>query len=93
VEDLDEETTKLLSKTALAAYQILKLRDYGRIDMRLTPKGDVYVIEANPNPWLSSDSEFFMSAKKSGRSYAEMIGEIVDLARADRRRRDKLRLS
>jgi hypothetical protein len=34
-----------------------------------------------------------MSAKKSGRSYAEMIGEIVDLARADRRRRDKLRLS
>jgi D-alanine-D-alanine ligase len=93
VEDLDEETTKLLSKTALSAYQILKLRDYGRIDMRLTPKGDVYVIEANPNPWLSSDSEFFMSAKKSGRSYAEMIGEIVDLARADRRRRDKLRLS
>jgi D-alanine-D-alanine ligase len=92
-EDLDEDTIKLLSKTALAAYQILKLRDYGRIDMRLTPKGEVYVIEANPNPWLSSDSEFFMSAKKSGRSYAEMIGEIVELARGDRRRRDKLRLS
>jgi len=92
-EDLDEETTKKLSKTALAAYQILKLRDYGRIDMRISAKGDVYVIEANPNPWLSSDSEFFMSAKKSGRSYAEMIGEIVDLAMNDRRRRDKLRLS
>ena len=92
-EDLDEETTKKLSKTALAAYQLLKLRDYGRIDMRISAKGDVYVIEANPNPWLSSDSEFFMSAKKSGRSYAEMIGEIVDLAMNDRRRRDKLRLS
>jgi D-alanine-D-alanine ligase len=92
-EDLDEEMTKKLSKTALAAYQILRLRDYGRIDMRISAKGDVYVIEANPNPWLSSDSEFFMSAKKSGRSYAEMIGEIVDLAVSDRRRRDKLRLS
>ncbi|HEX7288410.1 MAG TPA: D-alanine--D-alanine ligase [Candidatus Angelobacter sp.] len=92
VEDLDEETTKKLQKTALAAYQILKLRDYGRIDMRLTDKGEIYVIEANPNPWLSSDSEFFMSAKKSGRSYAEMIGEIIDHVRTDRRRRDRMRI-
>ncbi|HSM87653.1 MAG TPA: hypothetical protein VLT16_15965 [Candidatus Limnocylindrales bacterium] len=93
VEDLDEEITDLLNSTALAAYRILQLRDYGRIDMRLTDKGEVYVIEANPNPWLSSDSEFFMSARKSGRSYAEMIEEIVELARTDRRRRDRFRSS
>lgn len=92
VEDLNDETTELLSKTALAAFRALKLRDYARIDMRLTRKGEVYVIEANPNPWLSSTSEFFMAAKKSGRSYTEMIGEIVDLARSDRRRRDNMRL-
>ena len=91
VEDLDEETTELLRHTALAAYQALKLRDYARIDMRLTSKGEVYVIEANPNPWLSSNSEFYMAAKKSGRSYAAMISEIVDLARSDRRRRDLMR--
>jgi len=91
VEDFDEKTTELLSKTALAAYRSLRLRDYGRIDMRLTEKGEVYVIEANPNPWLSSNSEFYMSAKKSGRSYSEMIGEIVELALTDRRRRDSVR--
>ena len=81
-EDLDEETLQRLSDKALAAYRALKLRDYGRIDMRLTDKGDVYVIEANPNPWLSSSAEFAMAAKKAGRSYTQMIGEIVDLARA-----------
>jgi hypothetical protein len=32
-----------------------------------------------------------MAAKKSGRSYAAMISEIVDLARSDRRRRDLMR--
>ena len=80
-EDLDEDTAKRLSDTALAVYQALKLRDYGRIDMRLTPKGEVYVIEANPNPWLSSGAEFSMAAKKAGRSYTQLIGEIVDLAR------------
>lgn len=82
VEDLDEETTKRLSETALAAYQAVKLRDYGRIDMRLSPKGEVYVIEANPNPWLSSKQEFAMAAKASGKSYTQLIGEIVDLALA-----------
>jgi D-alanine-D-alanine ligase len=92
VEDLDEETIERLAETALAAYRTLKLRDYARVDMRLTAKGEVYVIEANPNPWLSSNSEFFMAAKKSGRSYAEMIGDIVNLARSDRRRRDRVRM-
>jgi D-alanine-D-alanine ligase len=80
VTDLDEETTTHLQETALAAYQAVKLRDYGRIDMRLTSKGEVYVIEANPNPWLSSKQEFSMAAKASGRSYTQLIGEIVDMA-------------
>jgi D-alanine-D-alanine ligase len=80
--DLDEKTTHTLSETALAAYRAVKLRDYGRIDMRLTSKGEVYVIEANPNPWLASKQEFFMAAKASGRTYPQMIGEIIELALA-----------
>jgi len=80
VEDLDEETIARLTETALAAHRAVKLRDYGRIDMRLSPKGEVYVLEANPNPWLSSKQEFAMAAKASGRSYTQLIGEIVELA-------------
>jgi D-alanine-D-alanine ligase len=82
VEDLDEETTQRLAETAVAAYQALKLRDYGRIDMRLSVKGDVFVIEANPNPWLSSGAEFAMAARKAGKTYNQLISEIVDLAKA-----------
>ncbi len=89
VEDMDEETVTKLSETALAAYKAVKLRDYGRIDMRLSPKGEVYVIEANPNPWLSSAQEFAMAAKKSGRSYTELIGEIMELALTRYGRRTK----
>lgn len=81
-EDLDEEMTKRLQQTAVTAFQVLKLRDYGRIDMRLKADGSIYVIEANPNPWLSSSAEFAMAARKSGRTYPETIGEIVELARA-----------
>src|SRR5467141_4729644 len=81
-ENLEEDAIKRLSDTALAAYRALKLRDYGRIDMRLAPNGDVYVIEANPNPWLASRQEFAMAAKAAGRSYTELIGEILELAMA-----------
>ncbi len=81
-EDLDEETVTRLTEIAIKAYHAVKLRDYGRIDMRVSSKGEVYVIEANPNPWLSSGQEFAMAAKKSGLSYTQMISEIVDLAMA-----------
>ncbi len=82
VEDMDEAMVTKFQETALKAYRACKLRDYGRIDMRLNDKGEVFVIEANPNPWLASAQEFAMAAKKSGRSYTQLIGEIVDLARA-----------
>jgi D-alanine-D-alanine ligase len=81
-EDLGDKMTQKLEETAVAAYEALKLRDYGRIDLRLTPQGKIYVIEANPNPWLSSSAEFAISAKSSGRSYTDLIGEIVGLATA-----------
>ena len=62
----------------MAVFQALELRDYARIDMRLRPDGRVAVIEANPNPWLASKAEFAMAARKSGRNYTQLIGEIID---------------
>jgi D-alanine-D-alanine ligase len=79
-DDLPEDTVTLLQTTALAVYQALELRDYARIDMRLRPDGRVAVIEANPNPWLASKAEFAMAARKAGRTYSQLVEEIVDLA-------------
>jgi D-alanine-D-alanine ligase len=80
--DLPEDTIATLQHTAVAAYQALELRDYGRVDMRLQGDGTVQVIEVNPNPWLSSRAEFAMAARKSGRTYTQLIEEIVDLTLA-----------
>ena len=80
--DLSEETVAALNQAAIGAYRALELRDYGRIDMRLQPDGRVHVIEANPNPWLASRAEFAMAARKSGRTYTELVAEIVELAMA-----------
>ena len=82
VADLPEELARRIRETALAAYNALGLRDYGRIDLRVAPKGDIYVIEANPNPWLSPDAELALAAAAAGRDYRKLIGEIADRALA-----------
>jgi D-alanine-D-alanine ligase len=80
--DLDDETVERLQEAAKTAYRALKLRDYGRIDMRLKDDGAIYVIEANPNPWLSSQAEFAMAARGSERTYTEMVKSIIEVAAA-----------
>jgi D-alanine-D-alanine ligase len=50
--------------------------------MRLRPDGRVAVIEANPNPWLASRAEFAMAARKAGRTYTQLVGEIATHALA-----------
>jgi D-alanine-D-alanine ligase len=80
--DLSEETTELLHSTAVSAYQALELRDYGRVDMRLKPDGTVSVIEVNPNPWLASRAELAQAARKAGRTYNQLIEEIIGMAMA-----------
>ena len=80
--DLDEDVARRLQSIALQVYSALRLRDYGRVDMRLTPDGQIYVIEANPNPWLAPEAELAIAAALAGRSYAELIGQIVELALA-----------
>jgi D-alanine-D-alanine ligase-like ATP-grasp enzyme len=69
------------SQAALATFQALGLRDYARFDFRLAGE-DVYLIEANPNPYLHSNAEFIRGAPASGRTHPQTITEIVELARA-----------
>jgi D-alanine-D-alanine ligase len=78
--DLDEDVVTAIQQAAVTAFRALKLRDYGRIDLRLDENGRIYILEANPNPWLDPAAEFAMAAKESGRSYTELIAAIVEAA-------------
>lgn len=80
--DLSEDLTKKIQQVAIDAFQALRLRDYGRIDLRVTADEQVYVIEANPNCYLEKNSEFARAALKSGLEYPALIARIVELASA-----------
>lgn len=79
---LPDEVTAKLRAVAETCFHALWFRDYGRIDLRLTHDREVYVLEANPNPFIADGHEFAMSAEKAGMSYKAFIQRIVDEAMA-----------
>jgi D-alanine-D-alanine ligase len=80
--DLDDELVERLQRTAVQAFGALRLRDYARIDVRVKPDGEIFVIEVNPNCYLEREAEFARAAQKEGLSYHALIARIVELAAA-----------
>lgn len=78
--DLPDELRARLQKTALDAARALRVRDYGRVDLRLTDTGDIYVIEVNANCYLEKGSEFAVAAAAQGLELPALIERIVELA-------------
>jgi D-alanine-D-alanine ligase len=69
-----------LKQLARKVYRVLKIHGFGRVDVRLTPQGDVFVIEANPNPSLAQDEDFAQAALSGGVDYDALITEILNAA-------------
>ncbi len=62
------------------AFRALWLHDYARLDVRVTPDGDVWVIEANANPFISFGHDMANAAEKAGMDYYAFIQRLVDTA-------------
>jgi D-alanine-D-alanine ligase len=67
-------------QVALAAFDALECRDYGRVDLRLSPDGQPYVIDINPNCDLHPDAGFAKAAVAAGWNYAGLVRKLVEVA-------------
>jgi D-alanine-D-alanine ligase len=77
---LPDELRARLQKVAVDAYRALRVKDYGRVDLRLTDTGEIYVLEVNASCYLEKSSEFAMAALASGLDYPRLIERLVNLA-------------
>ena len=82
---LEERQLANLETLTLAIFRILGLRDYCRIDWRLSPTRGPQFIEANPNPDISPDSGFIRSLRAAGMDYGGFIDLPLDAATGRRR--------
>ncbi|WP_233592093.1 hypothetical protein [Corallococcus sp. AB011P] len=79
--DLSDELRGRLERAAITAFRALKLRDYARIDFRVSSRtNEPYLLEVNPNPYLETQCEVAMGAKQRGLGYEALVQRIVDTA-------------
>jgi D-alanine-D-alanine ligase len=77
--DLPEGITDQIGELAREIYRTLDLSGYARIDLRLTPGGEVYLLEANPNPQIARGEDFADSAAAAGIPYEALLQRILTL--------------
>jgi D-alanine-D-alanine ligase len=78
--ELNEEEKEKILMIAKKTFEIFDLRDYARIDMRMDEKGNIYIIDINPNPDLSIDAGFARALKAKGIDYSDGIKRIIQFA-------------
>jgi D-alanine-D-alanine ligase len=82
---------KAIERVCRETFAALDCRDVARVDLRLTPKGEFYVIEVNPLPGLTPGySDLCLIATAAGIEYRTLIGDILEggLKRLREKRRE-----
>jgi D-alanine-D-alanine ligase len=65
---------------AVRAARALGIRDYGRLDFRVSADGTPWFIEASTHPHIQRHSSFFVTARRHGMDYHEMLDMLIQVA-------------
>lgn len=74
-----------LSSLAKKCWRAFGLMGYARVDFRVDPTGNAFVLEVNANPCISPDAGFQAAARRAGLTFEQVIERIVANALAGAR--------
>ena len=75
---LSEEGTEIVQRTAVAAHRAVGASGLSRTDMIIGDDGDLYVLEVNTIPGMTSNSLLPKSAQAYGLTLAELFDRIIE---------------
>lgn len=78
--DLSAEDEALMRELALQAFAAIDGRGWGRVDFLRGVDGQLYVLEANTVPGMTSHSLVPKAALQTGRSFSQLCVEILEHA-------------
>lgn len=84
---LREDLKRRIDDIATRAFQLVGCRDYARVDIRLSPADEPYILEVNPNPDLSDQACMSGALAAGGLPWDQFVIRIVENALARGRRR------
>lgn len=77
--DLPAPLVDRLVRTTRRLYRLLHITGYARIDYRLREDGELFFLEANPNPEIAPGEEFASAAAAVGIKYPQLLQKILTL--------------
>ena len=78
--ELNPEKTAEMQNMALKTFKALGARGFGRVDFRMTPAGDLFVLELNTIPGFTSHSLLPKAAAAAGIEFPELCDRIMRTA-------------
>lgn len=77
---IDEELRQRLQGLAVAAFRTTGCRDYARVDFRTDVRGQIYILEVNPNPDVSHNAGYARALTAAGIDYAVFWETMINNA-------------
>ncbi len=76
---ISEEKEKEIKKTAVKIYRSLGCSCFARVDMFLTPEGEIYFNEVNTIPGFTDHSRYPNMLKEIGISFEEIVSRLLEM--------------
>jgi D-alanine-D-alanine ligase len=77
---ISDELANKVREVALKAFETLGCRHFARVDIIVDKNEDVFVLEVNTIPGMTSESLFPKSAKAAGLSFEQLVEHLVKIA-------------
>jgi D-alanine-D-alanine ligase len=87
---IDSGTAERIAGYARRAHEILRCETYSRVDFRLSPDGEIFVLEVNTAPGMTATSLAPKAAAAYGWSFPRLLSEIIVESFQKRRRGQEL---
>jgi len=77
---LPDQAQQQMIEHSMRLFERLGCRDYARFDFRADAKGEIKLLEVNPNPGWCWDGKVNLMAGFQGMRYSELLGQILQAA-------------
>jgi D-alanine-D-alanine ligase len=75
--DVTADVARQLQSLAQRAYRLLGCRDLARVDFRLRPNGEPFILEVNPNPSYHPEAGYAAALQSAGLTHEQVTADLV----------------
>ena len=83
---VNDRQREQIFELARRVWDLIGMRDYGRVDFRMDAEGRLFVLEANPNPDITPGSGYRLALESAQIPFTDFVARVVDNAARRRRR-------